>query len=86
MTKTKQNWFINFIKAFTSQPADEEISEEKLSSEERKLLQELREMDKVDNVEASMKQKYGVTVNTAEAKAKAGNKKDKQEEKVIGKE
>ncbi len=75
MTDTKkQNWFINFIQAFASK-SDDDSSEEKLNAEDRALLEKLRKMDKVSNVEESMKRKYGATVDTAAAKKKAENKK-----------
>ncbi len=85
MTNTKkQNWFINFIQAFSSK-YDDDLSEEKLSSEDRELLKKIRGMDKVSKVEEDMRKKYGATVNTTAAIKKADGKRklDKKEEKSI---
>ena len=80
---------INFIKAFSRADDDGRVDEGNLNAEERKMLKELRAMDKVSVVETSIRKKYGASVSTAtakkEAKAKAQNTKQKVE-KTIDKE
>ena len=94
MENTKTNvmkQIIDFFKSFTSPIEDErEMREEDLNPEEKKLLKELREMDKVSSVESSMSKKYGATVDTAEAKNKAQaqrktNEQVKEEKNIEGK-
>ena len=53
----KQNWLMNFIKAFTTSEGNDDgrVSEEKLSQEDKDLLATIRKMDRVKNIEESMK-------------------------------
>ena len=81
---------IDVLKSFTGPIIEDErgMREEDLNPEEKELLKELRERDKVSSVESSMSKKYGVTVDTAEAKNKARaqsktNEQVKKEEKNI---
>ena len=90
MENTKrQNWFINFIKAFTSADISDDgrVSEANLTSEERKILADIRNMDKVENIEANIRSKYAAKINSGKAKIAAATKgktRDSAEEKTIG--
>ena len=84
----RQNWFMNFIKAFTASDISDDgrVSEEKLNPEERKLLADIRKMDKVQNIEENIRNKYAAKINSGKAKIAAATKGKArvEEEKTIG--
>ena len=85
----KQNWLMNFIKAFAGSEVSDDgrVSEENLSSEDRKLLATIRGMDKVENIEENIRNKYAAKINSRKAKIDAaikGKTREVAEEKTIG--
>ena len=77
---------VNFFGSFTTQNIeDTEINEEKLSDEDKKLLKELRDNDKVDKIETNMRET--LKVKTEKKKTLINKTKDQEiKEREIGEE
>ena len=94
METTRTNVFkqiIDFFNSFRENPDSSEIDYEKeLSEDDRKLLEEMRKIDKVEKIEeiTDIRKKYGAKVNTNKAKASASKNKTgkKASEKIVSKE
>jgi len=90
MEKTRTGILASFIDTFKSfvkiqEVNDGKIDEGKLTAEERKILAEIRKMDKVERLEgrAELKKRYGATVDTAKASKNAKNIVREDEGKTI---
>ena len=92
MEKTKRIglWasIIDSVRAFaanTETDGNGKIDERKLTSEEKKELEEIRKMDKVETLEerVNFRKKYGATVDEAEANKKLKEAVKEENEKTI---